>query len=57
MSSAIAALIAQGKSLKEAISEAKIYVSKAIAASDKLNVGKTTDGHGPIHHFFDWWDK
>lgn len=57
MSSAIAALIAQGKSLKEAIAEAKIYVSKAIAASDKLNVGKTTDGHGPIHHFFDSWDK
>ena len=28
---------------------AKAYVSAAIAAADRLSVGK---GHGPVHHFY-----
>ena len=48
LSSAIAAYLARGEALDEAIGHAKTYVSAAIAAADKLDVGH---GHGPIHHF------
>ncbi len=33
-------------------SEAKDYVSAAIAAADRLGVGS---GRGPVHHFHAWW--
>ena len=33
-------------------SEAKAYVSAAIAAADRLGVGS---GRGPVHHFHAWW--
>ena len=49
LSSAIAAGLAKGVSLEAAVRGAKAYVSAAIAAADRLNVGK---GHGPIHHFY-----
>ena len=49
LSSAIAAGLARGASLEAAVRGAKAYVSAAIAAADRLNVGK---GHGPIHHFY-----
>jgi hydroxymethylpyrimidine/phosphomethylpyrimidine kinase len=49
LSSAIAAGLAKGESLEAAVRAAKVYVSAAIAAADRLNVGK---GHGPIHHFY-----
>lgn len=49
LSSAIAAGLARGESLEAAVRGAKAYVSAAIAAADRLNVGK---GHGPIHHFY-----
>ncbi len=48
LSSAIAAGLARGWDLSKAVSEAKIYVTGAIAASDELAVGS---GHGPLHHF------
>lgn len=48
LSSAIAAGLARGWNLPKAVSEAKIYVTGAIAASDELAVGS---GHGPLHHF------
>jgi hydroxymethylpyrimidine/phosphomethylpyrimidine kinase len=48
LSSAIAAYLARGETLKGAIGQAKAYVSAAIAAADQLEVGH---GHGPIHHF------
>jgi len=48
LSSAIAAGLAKGESLEAAVRNAKAYVSAAIAAADKLQVGR---GHGPIHHF------
>ena len=52
LSSAIAAGLAKGLSLQDAVREAKAYVSAAIAAADGLDVGS---GHGPLHHFHKWW--
>jgi hydroxymethylpyrimidine/phosphomethylpyrimidine kinase len=52
LSSAVAAGLAKGFPLGQAVAEAKDYVSAAIAASDRLSVGK---GHGPTHHFHAWW--
>ena len=52
LSAAIAAGLAKGLPLEEAIETAKLYVTKAIAAADRLGVGR---GHGPTHHFADWW--
>lgn len=48
LSSAIAAGLAKGESLEQAVRAAKIYVSAAIAAADRLGIGH---GHGPVHHF------
>jgi hydroxymethylpyrimidine/phosphomethylpyrimidine kinase len=48
LSSAIAAGLAKGESLEQSARAAKIYVSAAIAAADKLGVGH---GHGPVNHF------
>jgi hydroxymethylpyrimidine/phosphomethylpyrimidine kinase len=48
LSSAIAALLARGEALETAVRNAKAWVTAAIAAADRLDVGH---GHGPIHHF------
>jgi hydroxymethylpyrimidine/phosphomethylpyrimidine kinase len=48
LSSAIAAGLAKGEELEAAVRHAKIWISAAIAAADRLDVGH---GHGPIHHF------
>lgn len=52
LSSAIAAGLAKGLPLFDAVGEAKSYVTAAIAAAAKLKVGK---GQGPAHHFHAWW--
>jgi hydroxymethylpyrimidine/phosphomethylpyrimidine kinase len=52
LSSAIAAELAKGASLPGAVAAAKAYVSGAIAAADRLDVGH---GHGPVHHFHAVW--
>jgi hydroxymethylpyrimidine/phosphomethylpyrimidine kinase len=52
LSSAIAAGLAKGLSLADAVRAAKDYISAAIAAADQLQVGH---GHGPVHHFYAWW--
>ena len=52
LASAIAAGLAKGLPLGEAVREAKTYVSAAIAAADRLDIGS---GRGPVHHFFKWW--
>ena len=52
LSSAIAAGLAKGFDLAEAVRQAKAYVTAAIAASDRLEIGQ---GHGPTHHFHAWW--
>jgi hydroxymethylpyrimidine/phosphomethylpyrimidine kinase len=52
LSAAIAAGLAKGLQLVEAVGEAKAYVTLAIAAADRLAIGS---GHGPVHHFHAWW--
>ncbi len=51
LSSAIAAHLARGDDLETAVRAGKAFVSAAIAAADRLDVGK---GHGPVHHFYRW---
>jgi hydroxymethylpyrimidine/phosphomethylpyrimidine kinase len=52
LSSALAALLAHGHPLSDAVAAAKTYVAGAIAAADALGVGH---GHGPTHHFHALW--
>jgi len=52
LSSAIAAGLAKGLPLTDAVAAAKAYVSAAIAASEGMRIGR---GHGPVHHFHAWW--
>ena len=52
LSAAVAAALASGSILMEAVAIAKHYVSDAIAAADGLGVGS---GPGPVHHFHSWW--
>jgi hydroxymethylpyrimidine/phosphomethylpyrimidine kinase len=52
LSSAIAAGLAKGQDLATAVRVAKDYVTAAIAAADRLAVGR---GHGPLHHFHAVW--
>ena len=52
LSSAIAAELAKGKPLSDAVDAAKAYVTAAIGAADRLAVG---NGRGPVHHFHQWW--
>jgi hydroxymethylpyrimidine/phosphomethylpyrimidine kinase len=52
LSAAIAAELAKGRDLAVAVRGAKAYVTAAIKAADRLQVGS---GHGPTHHFHAWW--
>jgi len=52
LSSAIAALLARGFGLHEAVRQAKTYLTSALAEADKLNVGQ---GAGPLNHFYAMW--
>jgi hydroxymethylpyrimidine/phosphomethylpyrimidine kinase len=52
LSAAIAAGLARGRGLTEAVREAKEYITAAIAAADRLAIG---NGPGPVHHFYRWW--
>jgi hydroxymethylpyrimidine/phosphomethylpyrimidine kinase len=52
LSSAIAAELAKGCDLETAVRSAKSYISAAIAAADRLDVGH---GHGPVHHFYKYY--
>jgi hydroxymethylpyrimidine/phosphomethylpyrimidine kinase len=52
LSSAIAAGLARGLVLAEAVRAAKTYVTDALAAANRIKIGS---GHGPVHHFQAWW--
>ncbi|MGG6895556.1 bifunctional hydroxymethylpyrimidine kinase/phosphomethylpyrimidine kinase [Rhizobium sp. BR 315] len=52
LSSAIAAEIAKGLPLPEAVASAKDYLAQAVAAAGQLSVGS---GHGPVQHFHALW--
>ncbi len=50
LSAAIAALLASGTPMLEAVRGGKSYLSRALAAGKSLHVGH---GHGPVDHLFD----
>ncbi|MDE6370920.1 MAG: bifunctional hydroxymethylpyrimidine kinase/phosphomethylpyrimidine kinase [Duncaniella sp.] len=52
LSSAVAAFLARGFPLDEAVANAKEYITKAIAAGAGYRIGH---GHGPVHHFHGFW--
>lgn len=49
LSAAIAALLAQGEGLEDAVRRAKTFVHRAIAAGAGLTIGA---GHGPVDHLY-----
>ncbi len=51
-SSAIASGLAKGSTVADAVAEAKAYVSQAIAHAFPIGAG-----HGPLNHFYAWWDE
>jgi hydroxymethylpyrimidine/phosphomethylpyrimidine kinase len=48
LSSAIAAGLAKGEDMESAVRHAQAWISAAMAAANRLDVGR---GNGPIHHF------
>jgi len=52
LSSAIASYMAKGSDVEEAVQKAKIFMNHSIAAGAHYKIG---NGHGPVHHFFQWW--
>lgn len=52
LSAAVAALRAQRPDWPGAVADAKDYLTRALLAADRLDVGS---GHGPQHHFHAWW--
>ncbi|WP_428033094.1 bifunctional hydroxymethylpyrimidine kinase/phosphomethylpyrimidine kinase [Amphritea sp.] len=52
LASAITAGLAAGLNLQAAVQQAKDYIYAAIFAADRLQVGQ---GHGPLHHFHQYW--
>lgn len=52
LSSAIAALAPQRATWLEAVTDAKTWLTGAIAAADELHIGS---GCGPVHHFHALW--
>lgn len=52
LSAAIAAQLARGDSLAQAVTRAHEYLQSAIAQAERLHIGR---GHGPVHHFHALW--
>ena len=52
LSSAIASYMAKGSDVEEAVQKAKTFMNHSIAAGAAYTIGH---GHGPVHHFFQWW--
>jgi hydroxymethylpyrimidine/phosphomethylpyrimidine kinase len=53
LSSAIAGYMARGNDIEAAVQKAKTFMNQAIAAGANYKLGH---GHGPVHHFFQWWE-
>ena len=49
--SAIAAYLACGEPLPEAVGRAKEYLTEALRRAYPIG-----GGHGPVHHFYRWWE-
>ena len=54
LSAAIAAALAKGADLPQAVRDAHAYLHGAISCADELRVGS---GHGPVHHFYRQWGR
>ena len=54
LSSAIAAQMAKGDELPDAVQAALLWLSAAIGAADELDIGQ---GAGPVHHFNAYWNN
>ncbi|MEM1077624.1 MAG: bifunctional hydroxymethylpyrimidine kinase/phosphomethylpyrimidine kinase [Pseudomonadota bacterium] len=52
LSASIAAELAKGADLRAAVTAAHGYLQGAIAKADSLGIGQ---GHGPVHHFHEFW--
>ena len=52
LSSAIASYMAKGNDIEQSVQMAKEFINHAIAAGAHYKIGH---GHGPVHHFFQWW--
>ncbi len=52
LSSAIAAELAKGAGVEDAVRRAQAWLHGAIRAADGLGIG---GGHGPVHHFHEVW--
>ncbi len=53
LSSAVAAFLARGLDMRDAVCSAKNYIDNAIAAGAEYSIGH---GHGPVHHFYKFWE-
>ena len=53
LSSAIAAYMAKGNDIENAADKAKTFIHHAIRAGAAYKIGH---GHGPVHHFFEFWE-
>jgi hydroxymethylpyrimidine/phosphomethylpyrimidine kinase len=53
LSSAIAAFLARGLEIEEAVRQGKAYISEALRAGAEYQIG---GGHGPVHHFWRFWN-
>ena len=54
LSSAIAAFLARGLSIKDAVAAGKSYLTTALQAGAAYRLGQ---GHGPVHHFAEVWSE
>jgi len=52
LSSALAAFLAHGYDMNEAVRKAKEYIYNAVLHGSEYETGK---GHGPVHHFYKFW--
>jgi hydroxymethylpyrimidine/phosphomethylpyrimidine kinase len=52
LSSAVAAWLARGRTMKEAIQKGLDYTHQAIQEGAHYQLGH---GHGPVHHFYKYW--
>jgi len=52
LSSAVAAGLAAGMEIPGAVTRAKEYISRAIGSAAGYQLG---NGHGPVHHFHEFW--
>jgi hydroxymethylpyrimidine/phosphomethylpyrimidine kinase len=54
LAAAIAAFLARGGTMLDAVREAKVYLTNALIQADALAIGH---GRGPVHHFHALWPK